>query len=311
MARTIGRYEIRRELGRGAQSVVYLGWDPQLQREIAIKTMHFDQPDPQRNAMLLAEARTVSKLQHPNVVAIFDAGEQGGDPYLVFEYVAGQTLAERLRREGPIEPALAAGLMRQVLGALAQAHAQGIIHRDLKPSNIIMDADGAPRVMDFGIAVRGNDLPAGEEGLLGTPAYMAPEYLESRCVSEQMDVFAAGLILLEMITGRRAIQGDSVGQIVYRIRNEDVQLPRGIDEKLGDIILKACARKRELRFGDAGQMRGGVDAYLDIGSAAADGATEQQQATLEFLLRRMRHKSDFPALSDSVSAINKLTNSDR
>jgi serine/threonine protein kinase len=310
MAQTIGRYEIRRELGRGAQSVVYLGWDPQLQREVAIKTMHFDQPDPQRNAMLLAEARTVSKLQHPNVVSIFDAGEQAGDPYLVFEYVAGRTLADALREDGPIEPARAADLMRQILGALAQAHALGIIHRDLKPSNIIMDSEGKPRVMDFGIAIRVCDAPSGENGLLGTPSYMAPEYLDGRSVSEQMDVFAAGLILLEMITARRVIQGETVGQIVYRVLNEDVSLPRGIDEKLGDVILKACARKLELRYADASQMRGAIDAYLGIGAAATEGAA-QPQGTLDFLLRRMRHKSDFPALSDSVSAINKLTNSDR
>ncbi|CAB1368214.1 protein kinase domain-containing protein [Denitratisoma oestradiolicum] len=310
MAQTIGRYEIRRELGRGAQSVVYLGWDPQLQREVAIKTMHFDLPDPQLNAMLLAESRTVGKLQHPNVVGIFDAGEQGGDPYLIFEYVAGKTLAERLRQDGPIEPTEATDLMRQILGALNQAHALGIIHRDLKPSNIIIDAAGRPRVMDFGIAIRTTDSPEGEEGLLGTPAYMAPEYLEDRSVSEQMDVFAAGLILLEMITARPVMEGNSAGEIVHRILNEDVKLPRGVDERLGDIILKACARRREIRFADAGQMRGAIEAYLGGGSSADDGAA-RQQGTLEFLLRRMRHKSDFPALSDSVSAINKLTNSDK
>ena len=312
MSKTIGRFEVRRELGRGAQSVVYLAWDPQLQREVAIKTLHFSRSDPQLNAMLLEEARTVGRLRHPNVVPIFDAGEQEGDPYLVFEYVAGPTLAEKLRKDGPIEPTQAASMLRQVLDALAQSHAQGIIHRDLKPSNILIDGSGMPRVMDFGIAARvAGDSAEGGEGLTGTPAYLAPEYVESRIVSEQADVYAAGLILLEMVTARRVIQGDTLPQILYRILNEPVAVPAGLDEKLADIALKACARDPSRRYADAGQMRLDLDQYLGVAQSVADDDEKRKQSTLEFLLRRMRHKSDFPALSDSVSAINRLTHSDR
>src|SRR3989338_620173 len=123
MEKSVGRFEIRRELGRGAQSVVYLAWDPQLEREVAIKTLHFARTDAKRNAALLDEARAVSRLRHPNLVPIFDAGEEDGDPYLVFEYVAGPSLAELIAREGRIAPARTADLMRQVLDALAMAHA--------------------------------------------------------------------------------------------------------------------------------------------------------------------------------------------
>ena len=311
MAQIIGRFEIRRELGRGAQSVVYLAWDPQLQREVAIKTMHFSHSDAGLNQMLLSEARMVSKLRHANVVPIFDAGEQNGDPYLVFELVEGRTLSEALRTDGPLEPVIAADMMRKVLDALAQAHAQGIIHRDLKPSNILLDGGGVPRVMDFGIATRvnGSDVEA-QENLMGTPAYMAPEYVEKREVSAKGDVYAAGLILLEMLTGKRAIQGDTLPQIMYRILNGRIALPSGIDDKLGNTILKACDRDVGMRFADAAQMRHALDDYLGAGQAV-EGEAAVKQSTLDFLLRRMRHKSEFPALSDSVSAINKLTDSDK
>lgn len=315
----IGRFEIRGELGRGAQSVVYLAWDPQLQREVAIKTLHFSRADPTRNAELLEEAKTSSKFRHANVVPIFDAGEQDGDPYLVFERVSGRNLAELLKADGPLPAVKAAGLMYQVADALAQAHAQGIIHRDLKPSNILIDArDGAARVMDFGIALRASEghPDAGPKavGLTGTPAYMAPEYVTQQRVTPQIDVYAAGLVLLEMLTGQRVFDGGPVESILYRIATEKVVLPASppIDPKLGGIILRACALDPTQRFASASELFDALNAYLSEGSVErAEGqAAIAQQDTLEFMLRRMRHKSDFPALSDSVSAINKLTKSE-
>ena len=315
MPQTIGRFEIRRELGRGAQSVVYLAWDPQLQRDVAIKTMHFGKADAELNAALVAEARLVSKLRHPNVVPIFDTGEADGDPYLVFEYVEGRNLAEALKADGKFPPGRAADLMRQVADALAQAHALGIIHRDLKPSNILLDARGMPRVMDFGIAVRvTGDALAQEKGLSGTPSYMAPEYVTQQAVSVRNDVFAAGLILLEMLTGARVMQGTRIEQILFNVACEPVAIPKeaGIDERLTDIILRSCALNPEERYPSATQLKEVLEAYLGTGITAEPAETEEQkQATLEFLLRRMRHKSDFPALSDSVSAINKLTVSEK
>jgi serine/threonine protein kinase len=312
-ARQIGRFEIRGELGRGAQSIVYLAWDPQLQREVAIKTLHFASPDPARNAMLLKEARTAGRFRHSNVVPIFDAGEQDGDPYLVFERVDGRNLADVLKSDGPLAGVKAAALMQQIADALAQAHAQGIIHRDLKPSNILIDArDGAPRVMDFGIATRLAE--AGQENtqsLTGTPSYLAPEYISMQRVGPQMDVFAAGLVLLEMLTGKRVFDGGPLQTILYRIATEQVKLPAEppIDPRLGGIILRACALDPAQRYASASELHEALTAYLGEGAADRDAgqAAISQGDTLEFLLRRMRHKSDFPALSDSVSAINKLT----
>jgi serine/threonine protein kinase len=311
MSRKIGRFEVRGELGRGAQSVVYLGFDPQLQREIAIKTLHFAQPDPAQNRTLLEEARTVGKMRHPSIVPIFEAGEEDGDLYLVFEYVPGKNLAEFLRQSGALPPVKAVSILRPILDAVAYAHAQGIIHRDLKPSNILLDDDGTPRVMDFGIAARVDDASDAADRITGTPAYMAPEYILRREISERSDVFAAGVILFEMLAGRRAVVADNVATIMQRLANEDLKLPQdaAVDEHLSSILHKAVARDPGLRFQTAAQFGEALDNYLDPeDDAVASGGG--RQATLEFLLRRMRHKSDFPALSESVSAINKIANSE-
>ena len=180
MGKNIGRFEIVRELGRGAQSVVYLARDPHLQREVAIKTLHFSRPDPQKNQQLLSEARMVSQLSHPNIVPIFEAGEEKGDLYLVFEYVPGLNLAEYLRANGRLTPVKAISILIPVLDAIAHAHAAGIIHRDLKPHNVLLDSANMPRVMDFGIAARVESQGGDGEAFMGTPAYMAPEYIERR-----------------------------------------------------------------------------------------------------------------------------------
>ncbi|HSG22324.1 MAG TPA: HDOD domain-containing protein, partial [Azonexus sp.] len=311
MSKKIGRFEVRGELGRGAQSTVYLGFDPQLQREIAIKTVHFTQPDLAQNKVLLDEARTVSKLRHANIVPIFEAGEEGGDLYLVFEYVSGQNLSEFLRQSGALSPVKAASILRPILDAVAHAHGLGIIHRDLKPSNVLIDENGTPRVMDFGIAARVDAPSESQEEYTGTPAYMAPEYIERREIGVRSDVFAAGLILFEMLAGRRAVEGGNIFQVMHRIANTDIKLPdsAAVDERLSSVLYKALARDPTVRYQTATQFAEALDNYLDP-EDQAKGSGEGKQSTLDFLLRRMRHKSDFPALSESVSAINKIANSE-
>ncbi len=315
MAKYIGRFEIVRELGRGSQSVVYLARDPHLQREVAIKTLHFSHPDPQKNQQLLAEARIVSQLRHASIVPIFEAGEEQGDIYLVFEYVAGKNLGEFLKGSGRLPPPKAIAIMLPVLDAMIHAHAMGIIHRDLKPTNILIDPQGVPRVMDFGIATR-VEVQGGSEVLMGTPSYMAPEYVTRRESSERSDVFAAGLVFYELLTGRRAVGGDDVHAVMQRIANEDIRLPAsaggesdGLEDALVSLLYRALARDPQQRFATARDMRDALEHYLHPDEAAV--STDAKQSTVDFLLRRMRHKSDFPALSDSVGKINKITGSDK
>jgi serine/threonine protein kinase len=311
MIQSIGRFQIRRELGRGAQSVVYLAYDPHLQREVAIKTVHYDRSDPERYVHFLGEARVSSILRHPNIVPIFEAGEADDEPYLVFEFVDGKTLVEVIREQGALPAARAVEIMCGVLDGVEAAHRQNIIHRDLKPSNILIEANGLPRVMDFGIAAR---LPQGQSkhlALAGTPNYLAPEYVRENVVSVRSDVYAAGLILLELLMGHRVVEGESHADILRRVAKTPVRIPSdlGIDDRLADAILKAVAPDPQNRYASAAQMRDALRAWADTGvpSQASPGG---KKGTLEFLLTRMRHRTDFPALSESVSAINRLANSD-
>ena len=313
MGKNIGRFEIVRELGRGAQSVVYLARDPHLQREVAIKTLHFSRPDPQKNQQLLSEARMVSQLSHPNIVPIFEAGEEKGDLYLVFEYVPGLNLAEYLRANGRLTPVKAISILIPVLDAIAHAHAAGIIHRDLKPHNVLLDSANMPRVMDFGIAARVESQGGDGEAFMGTPAYMAPEYIERRECSEATDVFAAGLLFYELLTGQPAVRGENIYEVMNRIANQDIRLPKNdgvdIDDALASILYKATARDPLQRYTSVSQMREVLQDYLQPDELVE--SADARQSTIDFLLRRMRHKSDFPALSESVSTINKIAGSDK
>ena len=313
MSNKIGRFEIVRELGRGAQSVVYLARDPHLQREVAIKTLHFSQPDPQKNQQLLSEARLVSQLRHPNIIPIFEAGEEQGDVYLVFEFVPGKNLGDYLKASGRLTPVKAIAILHPVLDAIAHAHAAGILHRDLKPNNILIDNDGMPRVMDFGIAARVEAQSSSAEVYMGTPCYMAPEYIANQKSSERTDVFSAGLVFYELLTGQRAVEGNNVYEVMNRVANEDIKLPKNagieLDDQLASVLYRSIARDPQQRFGSIKAMREALDSYLEPEDPVA--SADAKQSTIDFLLRRMRHKSDFPALSESVSTINKITGSEK
>ncbi|MDD5404744.1 MAG: HDOD domain-containing protein [Sulfuricella sp.] len=312
----IGRFKILRVLGEGAQSVVYLAEDPSLQREVAIKTVHLAGGEDhfKRMRTLIDEARTVSKLQHPNIVPIFEAGEHEGNAYLVFEYVQGSDLSQLIRREGALPSPRAVELAIQILDAVACAHHHNIIHRDLKPSNILLNAAGVPRVMDFGIATRISEKTGVEQELMlfGTPGYMAPEYITGKEIGPGLDIFACGMILHQMLTGKPAVHGRDARDTLRLIVDETIPPPSArngqVDEKLDDIVLKALAKDPMGRYGSAQEMKTALQAYLD--PAADPIASGASQGTLDFLLRRMRHKSDFPALAESISAINRIASSE-
>ena len=314
----LGRFQIRQRLGRGAQGEVYLAEDTRLDRRVAIKTMRLNSRDPaeqsRRLYALLEEARIVSQLAHPGIVTLYDAGEDGGVPYLVFEYVEGRTLAARLREARRLPPAEAVEIAIQVLKALGYAHAKGVVHRDIKPANIMLAADTA-RVMDFGIAQVLSAQPADDDPFTGTPAYLAPEYIAEGKYTGTSDVFAVGMLLYEMLTGRPAICGENAFETLHRQVTEAFVPPSGlaadIDERLDSLVMQAIAKAPQARFPTAASMENALYLYLNPEPAAAPAAGEaDKQATLQFLLRRMRHKSDFPALSSMIGAVNRAANSD-
>ena len=318
--RRAGRFELKHELGRGAQATVWLGYDPRLQREVAVKVINPD-ADAASVAQWLDEARAVSRLAHPNIVPVFEADQDGDVSFMVFEYVAGSTLTDLLRKRGKLPEREAAALMRDVLDAIATAHGQGIVHRDLKPSNILMDGQGRPRVMDFGIAARVSDAHDGR--IVGSPGYISPEAIAGAAPHPLMDVFAAGMMLGQMICGRPMLDERDPYKALERILNEDIVWPLDAvkpatgganaaakdptDVALRALVMRAVARDPGLRPASARAFRDALHEWLDPTPVGADGG---DRATLEFLLRRMRHKSDFPALSDAVVRIQRVTQSE-
>jgi serine/threonine protein kinase len=307
---TLGRFELLRVLGQGGQATVWLANDPRLQREVAIKLLRsVHAQDPTVLEQWLREARHVSRLAHPFIVPVFEADVQGRQPYIVFEYVPGQTLAELLARQGRCTPYDACALMADVLDGLQAAHAAGIVHRDLKPSNIMVDAQRHARVMDFGMAAAVHADTGGSQGS-GTPAYLAPEAAAGAAPTPAMDIYSAALVLVELLTGRPLIHQKDTWQILYRIANENPVLPddmgQGVDDGLRAILHRALAREPAARYSCAADFRDALRAW----AAPANAPTAASNAALDFLLRRMRHKSDFPALSDSVARIQRVANSE-
>ncbi|WP_373975793.1 HDOD domain-containing protein [Chitinibacter sp. SCUT-21] len=301
-----GRFQVEKKIGQGAQGLVYLSRDTHLDRNVAIKVLH-SQP-----LQALAEAQLVSRIQHPNIVTLYDAFADHAHPCLVFEFVAGETLADFLRREKQMAPVAAVQMMVAILEGLQAAHAKGVIHRDMKPQNIILDEQKRPRIMDFGVASqRGQSY----DGLTGTAGFISPEMINNLPVDAQADVFACGVILYQMLTGKLVSDGDTVISILFKTANEDFVPPSRfndqIDEKLDHLVMAALFKSPESRYVDAGAMRTALLEWLDAaGVARTEGeSTDARHSTIEFLLRRMRHSADFPALSQTIAAINKVDES--
>ncbi|HQS57467.1 MAG: serine/threonine protein kinase [Gallionellales bacterium 35-53-114] len=309
----IGRFEVIKELGRGAQGVVYLARDPRLDRQVAIKTLRTSSVA--QSDGLLREAKTVSNLQHPNIIPLYDLGSDEGSPYLVYAFIDGETVAQVLKRTGPLSMAAAARILADVLEALASAHSQGIMHLDIKPANVMISSGGQHLVMDFGIARTISQLPDASGGITGTPQYMAPETISAKGAEFRSDIFSAGVMLYEMVTGAPVVEGGNAFQILNRNAHEKADAPSSrnikVDEKLEWIILKAIAKKPEERFPTAQAMRQALLTYLDSSKGTEIDAPDADfSSTLRFLLRRMRSKSDFPALSGIIHEINKIVSSE-
>lgn len=307
----IGRFELRQRLGHGAQATVWMAYDPRLDREVAVKMMHSgaDQDSVDR---WLQEARLVGRLNHPHIVPVYEADVQDNRPYLVFEFVPGRTLAQHLRARGKLPVREAVELMLGVLDALQAAHTAGVVHRDLKPSNILVDGKGRARVMDFGIAGRIQDTQA--QQVVGTPGYMSPEATHGDKPAPAMDLFSAGLVLAEMLCGEQLIAEKDPYRAIYRVAHEDLKLPDSmppdVDDNLRAIMLRCMSRDPSKRHADVGALREALQLWLSPPAQAVQPPVESN-GTLDFLLRRMRHKSDFPAMSDAVGRIQSVANSDK
>ena len=318
----LGRFELQRILGQGAQSVVWLGFDPRLEREVAIKLMKMGQgAELSAIPQWLHEARSVSRLTHPNIVPVFEADVHEQQPYLVFEYVPGQTLSGMLATRGALPPAQAVGLISDVLEALVVAHAAGVVHRDLKPGNVVVDESGRARVMDFGIAARVQQAVGASAGAhyVGTPGYLSPEAARGAPATPAMDIFSAGLVLAEMLCGRPLIAEQDAYRAVYRVLHEQLALPRDasgdLDDQLRAVVNRALALDPLHRYASAAAFKAELRKWSGQApegelSHAEPSAGHAGNSTLDFLLLRMRYRSDFPAMSHSVMQIQGMATSE-
>ena len=263
----LGRFRIDGELGRGGMGVVYRAFDPVVERPVAIKTIRCsDGFGPQSLERLRREAKAVGSLEHVNIVTLFDAGGTEGIFYLVMQLVEGETLRERMDRRPRFPSCEILDVFRQLLAALEYAHARGIIHRDVKPSNVLITSEGTLKLADFGVARLAGPGISTNGVVMGTPSYMPPEQLLGTPVDGRSDLFAAGCILYELVTGRKAFMGSSTTAVMYQILHEDPPLPgavvSGIRPSLEAAIMKSLAKDPDERFASCAELRCALETCL-------------------------------------------------
>jgi serine/threonine-protein kinase len=261
------RYEIGGVLGRGGMAEVHRGRDLRLGREVAVKVLRSDLArDPSFQVRFRREAQAAASLNHPAIVAVYDTGEDrttsGATPYIVMEYVEGETLRDVLRREGRLEPTRAMQLAADICGALDFSHRNGIVHRDVKPGNVMITPQGTVKVMDFGIARAVSDSAAtmtSTAAVIGTAQYLSPEQARGEAVDARSDVYSVGCLLYELVTGAPPFTGDSPVSVAYQHVREDPRLPSSINPEippeLDAILLKAMSKNPANRYQSAAEMR--------------------------------------------------------
>ncbi|MEV8446086.1 Stk1 family PASTA domain-containing Ser/Thr kinase [Streptomyces parvus] len=251
-----GRYRIEARIAVGGMATVYRAVDTRLDRVLALKVMHPAlATDVSFVERFIREAKSVARLAHPNVVAVFDQGAEGAYVYLAMEYVAGCTLRDVLRERGALQPRAALDILEPVLAALGAAHRAGFVHRDMKPENVLIGDDGRVKVADFGLVRAVGTATDTTGSLLGTVSYLAPEQIEHGTADTRSDVYACGVVLYEMLTGAKPHTGENAAQVIYQHLNSDVPAPSavvpGLPVALDSLVASATARNPEVRPHDA------------------------------------------------------------
>ncbi len=285
----IGRYEIIRVLGKGAMGLVYLARDPQIERELALKTIRFDQAegsfDPaEAKARFLKEARISGRLQHPHIVTIFDVGEDGGLLYLAMEYVPGGSLSQRLTDPDSLSLNDRIRIVAEVAEALGHAHEKGVLHRDVKPANILLTPHLDAKVTDFGIGklLTGDSDLTSTGQMVGSPAYMSPEQIKGEKLDARTDIFSLGVVLYQALTLRKPFPADTLTTLVYQILHEEPPDPSQIrvdlSPEFSPIVKKCLAKKREDRYTTARELAQDLRAALGEAPVARTGSVDASRA---------------------------------
>jgi len=279
------RFRLEEKIGSGGMSSVYRAFDPTLERWVAIKLMHRDiSSDPDQLERFRREARAVARLNHPHVVTVIDAGEDDGAPYIVFEYIEGETLKERIRRLGRLPVSEAVAYAIEIARALACAHAHKLVHRDVKPQNVLLDGDGRAKVTDFGIArsLEAQGLTATGR-VLGTTDYVSPEQALGHEVTEQSDIYSLGIVLYEMLTGEAPFKADT--QVAVAMKHVREPLPDAqrrrpeISAALAAVVERATAKETANRYATIDEMVHDLEEVLAI-EAARMGETTGEATTV-------------------------------
>jgi len=283
------RYRLEEKIGSGGMSSVYRAFDPTLERWVAIKLMHRDiSHDPDQLERFRREARAVARLNHPHIVTVIDAGEDDGAPYIVFEYVEGETLKERIRRQGRLPVSEAVAYAIEIGRALECAHVNKLVHRDVKPQNVLIDPDGRAKVTDFGIArsLEAQGLTATGR-VLGTTDYVSPEQALGHEVTGQSDIYSLGIVLYEMLTGEAPYQADTqVAVAMKHVRDPlpDVQRRRPeISASLARVVERATAKETQNRYQNVTDLVHDLEEVLAIEAARTGQATGEATTVLRSL----------------------------
>jgi predicted Ser/Thr protein kinase len=277
----LGRYQVEKELGKGAMGVVYLGKDPKIGRVVAIKTMALSQEFEgeeltDARERFFREAETAGRLQHQNIVTIFDAGEEHDLAYIAMEFLKGKDLVDHCKDGNLLPVASVVSIVARVAEALAYAHQQSVVHRDIKPANIMYErASDTVKVTDFGIA-RITDSSKTKTGLvLGTPSFMSPEQIAGKKVDGRSDLYSLGVMLFQMLTGVLPFRGDSMAELMYKIANEeapDIRIVRKeINDRLASVVALSLAKKPEARYQTGEQFALDLRAAMDSASPMVSG----------------------------------------
>jgi serine/threonine-protein kinase len=282
-----GRYRLEAKLGSGGMSTVYLARDQTLDRQVAVKVMHREMSEQaDQLERFRQEARAVAKLSHPNVVSVIDAGEDGGHPYIVFEYVEGETLKQRISRDGALEPQEAIAYAIEIARGLSVAHARRLVHRDIKPQNILIDAEGRAKLTDFGISRQlEQDGMTATGRVLGTTDYVAPEQAMGRPVDQRSDLYSLGVVLYEMLVGQVPFAADSqVGVAMKHVNEElpDVQRRRPeLSAAVALVVERSTAKDPAERYQQVSEMVDDLSTALEVEAARAGSTTGEATSVLD------------------------------
>jgi serine/threonine-protein kinase len=282
-----GRYRLEAKLGSGGMSTVYLARDETLDRPVAVKVMHREMSEQEDQLQRFRqEARAVAKLTHPNVVAVIDAGEDGGHPYIVFEYVKGETLKQRIGRIGALDTQEAIAYAIEVARGLSVAHARNMVHRDIKPQNVLIDEEGRAKLTDFGISRQlEQDGVTATGRVLGTTDYVAPEQAMGKDVDPRSDLYSLGVVLYEMLIGQVPFHAESqVGVAMKHVNEElpDVQRRRPeVSAAAALVVERATAKNPDERYQSVAEMVDDLETALEVEAARAGSTTGEATSVLD------------------------------